>query len=204
MEQKQPRRSWFAPIMLVLLTFSLMGNVFLYSQSIHEKQDVRVQRGFTIIESGNNAKQHIDSVLNNVRLMLDNDTIPTRLLAKSSLILAFKNEKDLVTFIEEAEVSSSEPFTFADRTAETYMSQVEASLIEVANHEGPLTEADRNYLSLIEGQYAQMQAIIANFDLSTISRGTALTIQAGGKWVTMGKNLLEIMNEPDDVSFKKP
>lgn len=203
MEQKQPRRSWFAPIMLVLLTLSLMGNVFLYSGSIHEKQDERVQRGFTIIESGNNAKQHIDSVLNNVRLMLDNDTIPTRLLAKSSLILAFKNEKDLVTFIEEAEVSSSEPFTFADRTAETYMSQVEASLIEVANHEGPLTEAERNYLSLIEGQYAQMQAIIANFDLSTISKGTALTIQAGGKWVAMGKNLLEIMNEPDDVVFKK-
>lgn len=203
MEQKPPRRSWFAPIMLVLLTLSLMGNVFLYSGSIHEKQDERVQRGFTIIESGNNAKQHIDSVLNNVRLMLDNDTIPTRLLAKSSLILAFKNEKDLVTFIEEAEVASSEPFTFADRTAETYMSQVEASLIEVANHEGPLTEAERNYLSLIEGQYAQMQAIIANFDLSTISKGTALTIQAGGKWVAMGKNLLEIMNEPDDVVFKK-
>lgn len=202
MEQKQPRRSWFSPIVLVLLTLSLMGNMFLYSQTIYEKQEVRVQRGFGIIESGNNAKQHIDSVLNNVRLMLDNDDISTRLLAKSSFILAFKNEKDLVKFIEEAGVSSSEPFTFADRTAETYMTQVEASLIEVANHGGPLTEAERSYLAMIEQQYAGMQEIIADFDISTISKGTALTIQAGGKWVTMGRKLLEIMNEEDNVLFK--
>ncbi|MBW7473720.1 hypothetical protein K0T92_03050 [Paenibacillus oenotherae] len=204
LEQKQPRRSWFAPIVLVLLTFSLMGNVFLYSQILHSKQDVRVQRGFDIIESGNQAKQHIDSVLNNVRLLLGNDDMATRLLAKGSAALAFKQEQDLVRFIEEAEVSSKEPFAFAERKADAYLSQVEQSLIELGNHEGPLTDAERAYLSAIEQQYASMQGTIAEFSISTISRGTALTAQAGGRWVDIGKKLLEIMNEPDNVLFKQP
>ena len=201
MEEQRPKRSFFVPVLLLLLLFSLTGNMLLASKQVAQKQEDRAQRGLTIINAGNQAKLHIDDVLANVTELLGSGDIAHRLAAKGALGAAFKRADDVQRFISEAEKSNGKPFTFTKRSAGTFLGQIEQSLQQVANHDGPLTGEEQAYLQTVKQVYEQLKSVIAPFDYKTMSKDVGLTVQAGGAWVEMGRKMLDAMNGPDRVVY---
>jgi len=203
--QKQPeaKRPYFTAVMLVLLVVSVMGNVALYSKSISQQQEERIQRGFVIMQSGSEAKKHFEGVTAQVRELLASDQIADRLLLKSKLAASFHNVKSVTQFIAEAEVSHGEPFPAPNRKAEDFLADTEQSFEQLGNHDGPLTGGEREYLEMVETVYAKLTETLESFgyENNLTDRAIALTIQAGGKWVDQGGELLAHMNEPASVAF---
>ncbi|UVI32129.1 hypothetical protein [Paenibacillus spongiae] len=198
---QQPKRSFFVPALLLLIVISVTFNVLLYSKSISREQEDRAQRGMAIISSGDNAKQHFQSVHDGIQALLADIDIASRLAAKSDVAAAFHHAPDVAAFIQEAEAVSGEPFTPAKRDAGTFTSQVERSLQELGNHEGPLTEAERLYLQELDSVYAKLKEASDPFSFSDTTKEIAITVQAGGKWIEISRQLLNIMNEPENVEF---
>ncbi|QYR20146.1 hypothetical protein KZ483_20130 [Paenibacillus sp. sptzw28] len=203
MEEPKTKRPIFTPVVLLLLVFSLMGNVYLYSKQLQNDRDRRIQRGLDIIKAGNQTKQHIDSVKAGVGKLLDENSIADRISAKTALEAAFDHASELVRFIDEAQISNGRPFTFTKRNATTFLGQVEQSTLLIGNHEGPLTEAERTYLQQVEAWYTQLKATADSFKQDTSSDAAALVIQVKKEWIETGRKLLSIMNEPENVMFKQ-
>jgi len=203
--QKQPeaKRPYFTAVMLVLLVVSVMGNVALYSKSISQQQEERIERGFVIMQSGSEAKKHFESVTTHVREMLASDRVADRLLLKSKLAASFHNAKSVTQFITEAEVSHGESYPAPHRKAEDFLADTELSFEQLGNHDGPLTGVEREYLEMIESVYAKLSETLKSFgyENNITDRAIALTVQAGGKWVEQGGELLAHMNEPASVAF---
>ncbi|MBW7455211.1 hypothetical protein ACFOLF_06875 [Paenibacillus sepulcri] len=202
MEEHQPKRPIFTPIVLLMLVISLIGNVFFVTKLIQHDKDDRVSRGMSIINAGNQAKLHVDAVQANVQKLLDNDAIDSRISTKTALQAAFKQAQSLIILLDQAGAASKEPFAFKNRNAQTFLSQVEQSTTMIGNHEGPLTEAERSYLQQLESWYTQLKTTIASFDEDTLSETSAQTILIDPKWVDMSRKLLDIMNEPASVMYQ--
>jgi len=203
--QKQPeaKRPYFTAVLLVLLLASVMGNVALYSKSISQQQEERIQRGFVIMQSGSEAKKHFASVTAHVQALLASDDIADRLLLKSKLAASFHNAKSVSQFIAEAEVSHGESYPAPHRKAEEFLADTELSFEQLGNHDGPLTGGEREYLELVKSVYTKLTETLESFDYenNNTDRAIALTVQAGGKWVDQGGELLAHMNEPASVAF---
>jgi len=201
-EEQQTKRPIFTPIVLLMLVFSLIGNVFLITKLMHHNKDERVSRGLTIINAGNQAKLHVDAVLYNVKELLEQNNIAGRISSKTALQAAFKQDQSLITLVNQASESSKEPLTFTNRTADTFLSQVEQSTGMIGNHEGPLTEEEQSYLKQVDGWYGKLKAALSPFDEDTLSEISAQTILVEDSWVNMSKKLLTIMDEPANVMFQ--
>ncbi|GGD71521.1 hypothetical protein [Paenibacillus nasutitermitis] len=202
MEEQQTKRHIFTPIVLVLLVFSLIGNVYLITKLMHHDQDKRVSRGLAVINAGNEAKLHVESVQYNVKELLDQNDIAGRISSKTALQAAFKQAQSLNTLVNEANESSKEPITFTKRTSATFLSQVEQSTGMIGNHEGALSESERSYLKQVEEWYAQLQAALSTFDEDTLSEIAAQTILVDDSWVKMTQKLQSIMDEPANVMYQ--
>ena len=89
MEEQKPKRPIFTPVVLLLLTLSMIGNVFLLTKSMQSNQDKLAERGYAILDAVPQTKLHIDQVLASVQVLLGTDDIGKRLAAKSALGAAF-------------------------------------------------------------------------------------------------------------------
>ncbi|WP_308638847.1 hypothetical protein [Paenibacillus silvisoli] len=201
MEEQKPKRPIFTPIVLILLTFSLIGNVFLYARSLQHGKDQRVEVGMTILQSGNEAKLHFDQVKSGLEDLLKHQDIPTRMAAKSLLIAAYNNSASVAAFIKEAETASGATFESPKRSAATFLEQSEKSLQTLGNHTGPLTDKERSYLKTLLAVNQACATAMASFDHDTISDTTALTIQVDKTWMESAKKINEQMNRPANVMF---
>jgi len=200
-QQQQPKRSFFVPALLLLIVISVTVNVILYSKSLSRLQEDRVQRGLAIVDMGNNTKLHFQAVHAGVRALLASGDIASRLAAKSEVAAAFHNAADVASFLKEVETTSGTPNVVTNRDAATFTSQVEQSLQQLGNHEGALTEMERQYLQELDAVYSKLMEASDPIDFGEVTKPTAMTIQAGGKWVEIGTQLIGIMNEPENVVF---
>ncbi|BBH21292.1 hypothetical protein Back11_26370 [Paenibacillus baekrokdamisoli] len=203
MEEPKQKRPIFTPIVLLLLTFSVTANLFLFTRSIQSNQNELADRGFAVMDTAKQTKLHVSQVLTNVQALLDTDDIGKRLAAKSALIAAFNEKRDLVRIIDEAAITNEKPLLASPkRNAAEFLEQVDQSLQAIGNHEGSLTDAERAYLKQVFEVYTKLQAAVDSLNYKTISRTTALTVLLDDKWVIASKKMLEIMNEPDNVTYK--
>ncbi|RAP76717.1 hypothetical protein [Paenibacillus montanisoli] len=201
MEEQKPKRPIFTPIVLILLTFSLIGNVFLYARSLQHGKDQRIERGMTILQSGKETKLHFEQVTSGLDDLLNHEDMPTRLAAKSLLIAAYNKSSAVTAFIKEAETSNGTPFASSNRNAATFLEQAEKSLQALGNHTGPLTDEERSYLKTLLAVNQACATAMASFKHDTISDTTAMTIQVDKAWVQSAQKLAEQMNKPANVIF---
>ncbi|MFC5651754.1 hypothetical protein ACFPYJ_22075 [Paenibacillus solisilvae] len=202
MEEQKPKRPIFTPIVLILLTFSLIGNVFLFTKMIQSNQDKLAERGYAVMDAVPQTKLHIDQVLAGVQELMGSDEIGKRLAAKSALGAAFHQKPKLVRLIDEAAIVNDKPFEAKKRDAAAFLDQVEASLQSLGNHDGSLTASERAYLQQISDVYMKLKAAVQSLNYKTVNRTTALTVLVDPKWVDASSRMLAVMNEPDQLSFK--
>ncbi len=191
------------PVLLLLLVVSFTGNILLVSKRVSDDQEDRVQRGLAIIADGKQAKLHIDAVLTNVDAMLGSGSdISRRLAAKGALGAAFKQADEVIRFMGEAQKISGKSFPSTKRDAASFFGEAERSMLQLGNHDGPLTAPEQAYLQMMKQVYEQLKTDLAPFEYKTVSRDIGLTVQTGGAWVDMASRMQEAINAPDNVVFK--
>lgn len=202
MEEQKPKRPIFTPVVLLLLTFSMIGNVFLLTKSMQSNQDKLAERGYAILDAVPQTKLHIDQVLASVQVLLGTNDIGKRLAAKSALGAAFHSKQQVIRLIDEAVIVNAKPFAAGKRDAAVFLEQVETSLQGIGNHTGQLTDPERVYLQQLVEVYTKLKEAVQSLSYKTVNRTTALTVLVDTKWVDASKKMLDIMNEPDQVSYK--
>ncbi|WP_219836296.1 hypothetical protein [Paenibacillus sp. R14(2021)] len=202
MEEQQTKRPIFTPIVLILLTFSLIGNVFLYTKTLQNAQTDRIKQGTEILQAGNGAKQFLSQAVAEIDSLLSHQDIVSRLTAKSRLIAAYRQASELTLFVNEAEAVNGKQFPAAKRGAAEFVNQTLASLQAIGNHEGALSSGETAYLNGILQVFKACQSELASFQHDTINQEQSLIILVDSAWpVTAGK-LLGLMNEPDNLVFQ--
>jgi hypothetical protein len=201
-EEQKPKRPIFTPVVLLLLTFSMIGNVFLLTKSMQSNQDKLAERGYAILDAVPQTKLHIDQVLASVQVLLGTNDIGKRLAAKSALGAAFHSKQQVIRLIDEAVIVNAKPFAAGKRDAAVFLEQVETSLQGIGNHTGQLTDPERVYLQQLVEVYTKLKEAVQSLSYKTVNRTTALTVLVDTKWVDASKKMLDIMNEPVQVSYK--
>ncbi|MFC4103980.1 hypothetical protein [Paenibacillus xanthanilyticus] len=203
-EANSPKRSYFVPVLLLLLVVSLTGNVILYTRTIVHTQDERAERGEAIMNAGYQTKQHIADVLHTIELLTNSKDIASRLEAKSRLADAFDDRPEVEYFFAEAEASNGKPLHGGARSPQDFLAGVEQALEKAGNHEGELTSGERDYLAMLGGVYAKLQETASDliYDGEVPKRDEALTAQADKRWIEIAASLAAIMNEPEQLEFQ--
>ncbi|XEC96809.1 hypothetical protein AB6A23_09880 [Paenibacillus tarimensis] len=202
MNESRPKRSWFAPIVLALLVFSLMGNVFLYSKQLQQEQRSRIQAGERIIHSAWDSKQHFDVVLDALTLLIESKRAVERLEAKQALGYGFKTSHGLSEFIGAAGAADPRELAGQRRSVETFIIDMELSLSRIANHDGPLSQQESQYLTKVRDIYIDLQQQIQQFKVSSTSQQNALQTANGGPWIDIAFEMLSIINKPETILYE--
>ncbi|MBM7565638.1 hypothetical protein [Paenibacillus sacheonensis] len=202
MEEPRTKRPIFTPVVLLLLTFSLIGNVFLYTRNLQNAQTDRVDQGTEILQSAQTAKAFLAEAEKQAAAMAGAADAAGRMAAKSSLLASYRNASSVTEFIREAEDVNGKPFPAAKRSAADFMDQTLASLQAIGNHEGPLTDGEKAYLASLVQIYQACQKEMSAFQQDAINQEQALIILVNKDWQPIAGKLLEQMNASADLSFK--
>ena len=108
----------------------------------------------------------------------------------------------MIRLIDEAVIVNAKPFAAGKRDAAVFLEQVETSLQAIGNHTGQLTDPERVYLQQLLEVYTKLKEAVQPLSYKTVNRTTALTVLVDTKWVDASKKMLDIMNEPEQVSYK--
>lgn len=201
-EEPRTKRPIFTPVVLILLTFSLIGNVFLYSKTLQDNQKARVAQGTEILQSGNAAKAFLDTAAAQTEALAAASAVAPRMTAKSKLLAAYGQASAVTDFIGEAEDVNGKPFAVAKRSASEFMDQTLAALEAVGNHEGPLTDGEKSYLTALLQVFKAGQQDLSAFNHDTVNQEQSLAVLVDKAWPPLAGKLLAQMNEPADLSFK--
>ncbi|NBD22866.1 hypothetical protein [Paenibacillus glycinis] len=201
MEEQQTKRPIFTPIVLILLTVSLIGNVFLYSKMLQNEQSDKADRGAGVLQSGNDAIAFFDLAVAQTGDLIAKPELASRMLAKSKLIAAYRQATAAEDFVQAAEDANGKPFPAAKRSATEFMDQTLASLQAIGNHDGPLADGEQAYLSELLQVFKACQQELSAFRHDTINHEQSLAILVDGAWPPMAGKLLAHMNEPDELAF---
>jgi hypothetical protein len=190
-EQLRNKRGLFAPVMMLLLTFSLIGNVFLYANQMQTKQQDRQTEGMLLIKQAADAKLYFSSVLQQVDSLLKSDDRTSRLAAAYGLGQDARHADSLRQLIEAAGLRHANPAL--QRPALDFLSRMEQSLGVIATHDGPLTEEERTYLTSVKEAYAKLSTAANGINTEFNTPTAALKMQSGGEWVVIMNGLMEEM-----------
>lgn len=197
--QTSPKRSLALPITLVLLTFSLIGNVFLYSQYLQNGQEDKYQTGQHIAASAARAESFYKALLLEVERMYSDDQ-SERIDAKFDAVSAFRSAEGVMEFIGQAhEINGTELQIDA---LGNYVSGIEFSIEQVGNHEGPLTAAEKTYLSSLQEALTKQHDIILKFNFDAAeSRSLSIQLGNGMGWTDIADLLEQAINEHKDYTL---
>lgn len=201
-EEQPKKKPIFTPIVLILLTMSLIGNMFLYTKSLQNSQDDRVARGTAIMTTGNTAKIFFDQAITDIGEWVAGKDDTARAAAKSKLLVAYAQANAVTAFIAEAEKTNGQPFPAAKRQPAEFIAQSLQSLQIVGNHDGALQENELAYLQLLERAFKTSQEALSSFSHDTVNKEQSLLILVDKQWPPIAGKISEAMNEPDEVAFK--
>ncbi|QAY66309.1 hypothetical protein [Paenibacillus protaetiae] len=188
---KQGKRSAALPITLALLVFSLIGNVFLYAQSIQNSQDRKYEAGQVVGMNAEQTASFYNSALQSLDSLLQNDGSGTgqMMIDKFNLGQSFGNHVqgvlDFITAAHKLEGKDDK----VDAVFQIF-SDNEQKLRLIAMENGSLSDADRNYLTALRDAYAQEREIILRFNFDTIGiRSSSIRLGGGYGWLDIADDL---------------
>ncbi|CAM3115744.1 hypothetical protein PALU110988_02250 [Paenibacillus lupini] len=191
-EHQSKKRSYALPITLLLLVFSLTGNVFLYSQSLQGEQNDKYDKGIAIIGSATKASAYYQAVLDNAGALLDGkDT-------EAGTVI--RNASGLVEFLQQSH--SFDESKFDSDQVYDYIIDVNNSLQYINEQDGTLTEAEASYLKSLKDVYASQLAVLDQFQFEAAkSRSGSIQIGAGIGWLDIPKQLEQSISGHSSMKY---
>lgn len=194
-EQPAAKRSWFAPVMLLLLVFSLIGNVVLYSTKLVNDQAGREREGERIIRSAWDARAHADALIAALQALLNSEDASARIQAKQAIGFAFEHAGGLIYLVDTALPRYDSASAVQSRSAAQFIESIESALSAMGNQASKLTAAGEAYVSQLIETYTQMQTELATFPYTELTTQNALRAENGDGWVGIAGKLLIALNE---------
>ncbi|MBD3917949.1 hypothetical protein H8B09_04220 [Paenibacillus sp. PR3] len=194
MEKETPKkRSYTVPILLVLLTFSLIGNVFFYSQDLQNGQDTKQRDGQSIINHGLAAKAHVDAALDALN-GLASSTSADRAAKLYDLGQASASQVDLAFFIDDARRHTLSP-PIKDEQSEKALQALNSQFAAIGTITGELTAEDKQSIQSMQALYSKLKKQLASFKLESGDKLVEMSVLTGGNWVDTGLALEQAVVE---------
>ncbi|WP_336771712.1 hypothetical protein [Paenibacillus sp. MMO-58] len=192
-KEQSKKRSYALPITLLLLVFSLTGNVFLYSQSLQGGQDDKYEKGLDVIEAAKKATSYYQAVLDDAAAILEGKT--------SEAGTVIRDAAGVNDFLQQAgSFDADHPFDSGKIYA--YMIDVDHSLSYIKEQDGPLTTQESAYLKALQDVYSKQLAIVKQFNFDADkTRSGAIQIGAGIGWLDIAKQLEQSIEEQSSMKL---
>ncbi|WP_042162773.1 hypothetical protein [Paenibacillus gorillae] len=188
-EQAAGKRSLALPITLVLLVFSLIGNVFFYSQFLQGKQDTRYRTGQHIIETAVLTKVQYETLLNEANRLLELNelgVLPGASAGKGDLA-TIRSTADSA-FITEAYLLKGEKPDV--ERINSYFQRIRQSLDELEHLKQPMTEQQVADLTKIKEALSTQYEIIQKFNFDAAeTRISTIQVASGIDWLELADQL---------------
>lgn len=200
-EEEQNRRGLFAPIVLILLVLSLIGNVYLYALQLQGNKDDRTEQGMTIIHNLNETKSSLQGIGAGLEAVVNAQSLEERMLQKQELVklMMFASIR-LPSVLDAADGrGGSEPL--AEQTATSaiaFLSDAGQSVAAIGNDADTLTSEEKDYLIMLQQSFINLEATLepVQFD-NAPTKMMALQTAGGGAWVDAVYALAEAMQKAE-------
>lgn len=201
-QQQTGKRSIALPITLVLLVFSLIGNVFLYSQVLQHKQQNNFETGQKVYAAAVQSKQYFEELIPQVDALLQSGQLETRVEAKFLAGKASQKGQALFNLMTEAELIAGKSEKRDAEQSLKYVNEVEEALQAIGNYPGPLKEEERAYLLALKGSIEEMARIMASFNTNIADNRVAIIrLSSGLEWIELVEKLQQVMSaQPTKVT----
>ncbi|WP_336787020.1 hypothetical protein [Paenibacillus sp. MMO-177] len=192
-KEQSKKRSYAMPIALLLLVFSLTGNVFLYSQSLQGGQDDKYEKGLEVIEAAKKATSYYQAVLDDAAGILEGKT--------SEAGTVIRDAAGVNDFLQQAGSFEADN-SFDPARIYAYMIDVDNSLSYIKEQDETLTEKDSAYLKALQEVYSKQLAIVKQFNFDADkTRSGAIQIGAGIGWLDIAKQLKQSIEEQSSMKL---
>ncbi|WP_435171003.1 hypothetical protein [Paenibacillus glycanilyticus] len=192
-KEQSKKRSYAMPITLLLLVFSLTGNVFLYSQSLQGGQNDKYEKGLDVIGAAKKATSYYEAVLDDAAAILEGKT--------SEAGTVIRDAAGVNDFLQLAG-SFDEDHPFDSGKIYAYMIDVDHSLSYIKEQDGPLTAQESAYLKALQDVYSKQLAIVKQFNVDADkTRSGAIQIGAGIGWLDIAKQLEQSIEEQSSMKL---
>ncbi|MFC4778530.1 hypothetical protein ACFO9Q_17185 [Paenibacillus sp. GCM10023252] len=202
MEDKTVKRSYALPIALMLLVFSAIGNVFLYSQVLQHKQEDSYSRGEKIFLAATEAHSFTRELREHVSALIVTNNLSDRAEIKFRTGAAYRYAEGLNTFILEGQrLEGGGEDVSGVQNPKLFLDDVQKALLNIGNHEGALTEEERAYLIKLDGVLGKLNVITSQFNFDGTSKSALIRSGNGYDWPELSKKLLQAMNDEKSMAF---
>ncbi|WP_138753336.1 hypothetical protein [Paenibacillus sinopodophylli] len=195
-QQKTGKRSLALPITLVILVFSLIGNVFLYSQFLQHKQENNHAIGQRIFKAAVSSQQYASEMIPLLDGLLQSKSVEERLaLAFSAGKLSAKGS-GLAELTAEAAGIAGAGEEWNTEIPASYVSNVEKGLLDIGQYEGALNASDAAYLTELKGSFEALSGIIGQFNAAVgETRIAIIRLASGLDWMELVSQAQKVMTE---------
>lgn len=193
------RRGWFAPIVLVLLVLSLIGNVYLYSDKLQQGKADREEAGLRIMQDAQTFHNAVLTMIDRLDSFAQADSIEGRMLALQDLGAAAESgTAGLKGLLAAADGHGGRvPLTMDDKvSAYSFMAMVNENLFHIGSHAGQLNEEDASFVAMLQASLTEIEAIAAQFDFpAEPTEMMALQTAGGGAWIDIVYELVAAIGQ---------
>jgi len=204
-QEEAPRRGIFAPVVLVLLVLSLIGNVYLYAQQLQQDKDDREEAGHRIISSGWGLINAVQGLADTLDAFAQADTLEARMKAVEPLggmtVAASTGMTGLISAADG--LAGREPMEAEDKQAVLNFFQiVNSDLYAVGSHAGDLAEAEAAHVAALQETLAAIGSIAEQLSFpEDPSDMTALQVAGGGAWVDIVYELVSVISQAEIAPY---
>lgn len=190
-KQQAGKRSVALPIALVLLVFSLIGNVFLYSQSLQNKQQNNFEAGQRIIGKLAESLAYTREMTQAVDVLLQSGEQEADEEVLFRIGKASHEGHAIGYLLAETDKLTGEPGAFGAEEAEQWVDDKAARLMVIAA--GNVNAGDE--LNALKASLAEMEQALSAFnDHIGDSRTAVIRLSGGYEWLDIAEQLRQMMS----------
>ncbi|WP_424766708.1 hypothetical protein [Paenibacillus sp. sgz302251] len=194
--QQTGKRSIALPITLVILVFSLIGNVLLYTLYLQHKQEASFETGQKIYKAAVESKLYFGELISQMDELLNSKQAEDRLEAKYFSGRAAVLSSGVIELIAQADRISTSDNKLSPEPALLFINHVDFSMQQVGSYDGPLKDEDRTYLLSLKRAFEQMADELSGFNTNLAdNRSAIIRLSSGLDWVEHVERLYQLMNE---------
>jgi hypothetical protein len=185
---EQRKRSYTVPVLLIVVTVLSTLCIMFYSKSLLHDQREKTQSGQRLAEGYNYAIMFADRLHTGAQGLTSAKSEAERLNAKEQLGAASVAGGEAADFLIDAfpYYKKSEPTDEEKKSIHNTMNAVLGKIQNAAEHDGPLTADEREYLTSLSAQAGNMSEALAKFRPPSGEAGYR-QMQTGGEWVPLAQ-----------------
>jgi len=188
-QEQGGKRPIALPIALVLLVFSLIGNVFFYSLHIQNKQQGNYETGLRIYDAAEGSFAYFQGVNAELGALLQSSGAEERLEVKYRLGAAAEHGAAVADLAEEGAVLDQSFFANTDALLARIV-EIGEQLGGIGNYDGPLSAEDRLRLEELKSLFERNESAAAGFNFTVKdNRNAVIRLAAGYGWIDLAKDV---------------